>query len=426
MEIVAAHFNHRLRGAESDRDAAYAEATCCRLGVEYDAGAGDVSGYARDTGTSLEAAARELRYEFLSQAADRAGAQAVATGHTLDDQAETILLNIVRGAGLRGVAGMRHAVDLPISGDGRRLRVVRPMLALRRSEAVRYCQERGLEPLIDRSNADTKFPRNRLRVEAIPALESINPAVAEAIYRLGQSAQGDFEVIDELARGAAEAAISASDGGVAISKTRIRGLHKAVARRVMMCAYESVAGTLEGLSGVHLEDMLEVGCGRAGASLDLPGGLVMVSDRESVRLALAEDLDSDCPYPPWVAEQSLKTPGETHLAGGFRLVAQEQGVESLEAGRGYTAMLAPWLVEQPLVVRSRRAGDRFHPLGASGPVKLQDFLVNAGVPRRWRDRVPLVESPAGIAWVAGQRPAEWARVDPSLGRALRIELFGPG
>ena len=205
LDITAAHFNHRLRGAGSDRDAAHAEAVCRRFGVECLSGTGDALAHSRQAGRSLEAAARELRYAFLADAASATGAQAAATGHTMDDQAETVLLNITRGAGLRGLAAMRGAADLPIAGRAKPLRVVRPMLGLRKSEAAEFCRQLGLAPLLDHTNDDTRFPRNKLRRDVIPILESVNPNVTEAISRLARTARDDFEVIDAVAAEASSA-----------------------------------------------------------------------------------------------------------------------------------------------------------------------------------------------------------------------------
>ena len=426
LDITAAHFNHRLRGAESDRDAARAEEVCRRFGVERLSGTGDVLAHSRQAGHSLEAAARELRYAFLADAASAAGAQAAATGHTMDDQAETVLLNITRGAGLRGLAAMRGAADLPIAGRAKPLRVVRPMLGLRKSEAAGFCRQLGLAPLLDHTNDDTRFPRNKLRRDVIPILELINPNVTEAISRLARTARDDFEVIDAVSTEAFSASVTTRDGSADVSKEAVRNLPVPVARRVLMAAYESVTGTLDGLESAHLDAMLEVARGKAGAAVDLTGGVKMVADLKAARLASRGGHDHDCPYPSTVPEQPLSVPGALDLADGFKLVAEIRPGATPEPGREWIATLDPAILDGELVVRSRRPGDRFHPLGMPGPVKLQDFFVNAGVPRRWRDRVPLVESTAGIAWVAGHRPAEWARLGPSADRALRLELTGPG
>ncbi len=426
LDIISAHFNHRLRGDESDRDADHAAAVCRRYGVECIMGSGDTLAQSRQTGQSLEAAARELRYAFLADTAKATGAQAVATGHTMDDQAETVLLNITRGSGLRGLSAMRSAVDLPVPGSVDPLRVVRPMLGLHKSAAAEFCLHRGLSPLLDSSNEDTRFPRNKLRRDVIPDLEKINPNVVEAICRLAQTARDDFEVIDAVSAEAFGAGVITGDGYAEISKVAVGGLPVPVARRVLTAAYESVSGTLDGLESAHVNAMIDVATGRAGMSVDLADGVTMTGDRHTARLAAPGRRDADCPYPSAVHEEALSVPGEIDLADGFRLVAEIRRGNVGEPGREWTATLDPAILDSALLVRSRRPGDRFHPLGMPGPVKLQDFFVNAGVPRRWRDRVPLVESRAGIAWVAGHRPAEWARLGHAADRVLRLELKGPG
>ena len=425
MRFSAAHFNHRLRGAESDRDADHAGAVCRLYGVECVLGSGDTLARSRETGRSLEAAARELRYAFLADTASATGAQAVATGHTMDDQAETALLNITRGTGLRGLSGMRSAVHLPIASRAESLRVVRPMLGLRKRDAAEFCRQHGLTPQLDHSNEDTRFPRNKLRRDIVPDLETINPNVVEAISRLAQTARDDFEVIDSVSAEAVRTAVTTGRHRADISKKAVRSLPFPVARRVMMAAYESVSGTLDGLESAHIDAMLEVALGRAGASVDLADGVTMIGDRKTARLARRERQDDDCPYPAVVPEEVLPVPGELDLLDGFRLTAEIRRGNLTEPGREWTATLDPAILDGALVIRSRRPGDRFHPLGMPGPVKLQDFFVNAGVPRRWRDRVPLVESKGGIAWVAGHRPAEWARLRPAAERVLRLELAGP-
>ena len=425
MGIAAAHFNHRLSGDESNRDADHAEAVCRRYGIDCVLGSGDTLDRSRQTGQSLEAAARELRYAFLADTTSESGAQAVATGHTMDDQAETVLLNITRGAGLRGLSAMRSAVDLPVARRAEPLRVVRPMLGLRKRDAAKFCRQNGLTPLLDHSNEDTRFPRNRLRRDVFPGLETINPNVVEAICRLARTARDDFEVIDSVSAEAVRTAATTGRDRADISKKALSNLPVPVARRVLMAAYESVSGTLDGLESAHIDAMLEVATGRAGASVDLSAGVTMIGDRKTARLARRERQDADCPYPAVVPEEVLSVPGELDLLDGFRLTAEIRRGKMTEPGREWTATLDPAIIDGALVVRSRRPGDRFHPLGMPGPVKLQDFFVNAGVPRRWRDRVPLVESKGGIAWVAGHRPAEWARLGPSAERVLRLELTGP-
>lgn len=171
LRVWAAHYNHCLRGAESDRDEDFVRALCAGLGVEAYFGRGDVAAFARENGLGTEGAARRLRYEFLEQTADALGADAIATAHTADDNAETMLLNLARGAGLRGLCGI----------PPRRGRVIRPILGVTREEIDAYLEGQGVAHVEDSSNAGDDYARNRIRHHAVPALRSVNPEFPEAL-----------------------------------------------------------------------------------------------------------------------------------------------------------------------------------------------------------------------------------------------------
>ena len=207
------------------------------------------------------------------------------------------------------------------------------MLGLRKSEAAGFCRQLGLTPLLDHTNDDTRFPRNKLRRDVIPILESINPNVTEAISRLARTARDDFEVIDAVAAEAFSASVTIRDGSVDISKQALRNLPVPVARRVLMAAYESVTGTLDGLESAHIDAMLEVALGRAGASVDLTGGVQMIGDRHVARLAHRVRQDDDCPYPSTVPEQPLSVPGDLDLAGRVQTRCRDTPWRNARAGK---------------------------------------------------------------------------------------------
>lgn len=198
FEVEACHFDHSLRD-ESKDDMARVREVCAELGIECVTGEGDVAGVAKRTKRGLEEAAREMRYQFLAFVAGKENADCIATGHTADDQAETILMRVVRGSGVRGIRGM-----LPVSGvpgsDAQRL--VRPLIETSRAATTAICAEFGLEPIIDPSNADPRFTRNRVRNETLAALREINPSVASALIGLGRSAREAFEPMERRSFGA--------------------------------------------------------------------------------------------------------------------------------------------------------------------------------------------------------------------------------
>lgn len=425
LEIVAAHFDHRLRPGSAG-DAEFVRRLCGSLGVRLITGTGDVARRARRRRESVEAAAREMRYAFLARAARDSGAQGVATGHTLDDQAETVLLHLARGAGLDGLAGMAPRSQRRATGGVPPLAVLRPMLVLRHADAAAFCAVRGVQPQDDPTNRDLRFARNRVRLKVVPELERLNPRVAEALGRLACAAA---EAVAFIAGSTptGEAGGPAARG-VTLSRSQLRSAPKAVAHRMLVRAFEAVTGTRAGLEKRHLSAMLAAAAG-AGRSVNLPAGVRFEVGHTDVRLVRPGG-PSDQGQPRWCAgaETLLPVPGRLRLAAGPAIKAEVTARPgSVEDGAPAVAYLDPLLADEILKVRGRRRGDRFHALGMPAPGKLQDFFVGQHVPRERRDGVPLVVSPRGIAWVGGYRIAEWAKLKRSDHRALRIELSqGPG
>jgi tRNA(Ile)-lysidine synthase len=413
---MAAHFDHGLRGAAATRrERANVEALCSRQGVALEVGAGDTRAHARVHRLSSEDAARELRYAFLAGAAAAKGCSAVATGHTADDQVETVLLHTVRGSGLAGLAGMAPRGPWPLAGSGA-LEVARPLLCLRREETVRYCRDEGLEPVADPSNLSPAFLRNRVRLELLPLLREFNPRVDSALLRLAEAARADLSVLETMA---AEA-LSPGDAGrvIVLSRERLAGLPEGLRSHALRLAVRRLLGDLRDLGRKHVEALLAGLQAGAGHHLDLPRGLRFDVGYEEATLSL-EPVEPPLPGAP-PAEASLAVPGVSSW-GPWLVEAELLGSA---AGRPPADPWQAWLDADvtggDLVLRSRHPGDRFRPLGLAGEKKLQDFFVDARVPRPERDAVPLVCGKPGIVWVVGHRIDERARVTESTRRVLRL------
>ena len=207
--LLVAHYNHRLR-PEADYDAAFVGELAAELGLPFVTDSGDVAAYAAAQGLSIEEAAREMRYRFLFHVARSAGAQAVATGHTADDQAETLLMHFLRGSGLAGLKGRLPRTILPVFDA--EIPLVRPLLPWTRQETEAYCREHGIRYLTDASNADTTYFRNRLRHDLLPQLESYNPQIRQSLARSAQALQGDYELLNQLVDSAWDRSVVASGG----------------------------------------------------------------------------------------------------------------------------------------------------------------------------------------------------------------------
>ncbi|MBI4300113.1 MAG: tRNA lysidine(34) synthetase TilS [Chloroflexi bacterium] len=418
LRLHVAHLNHALRGADAEADAAYVAGLAAQLGIPATIERRDVPAFRRLHRLTLEEAAREVRYAFLAEVTQATGAASVAVGHTADDQAESIIMHLLRGSGLAGLVGMEPRSQWHSRLTGARLTVVRPILGLSRQETEAYCRAQGLEPRRDVTNEHPGHLRNRIRRELLPLLRQYNPRLYEALARLSQAAAEDKAFLDEQASAVWQEVASETDGAITLDKAALGRMPAALQKHVLRRAVERLLGDLMDLEWRHIEAMAEALAKPAGKRLVLPRGLIFSVGYETCRLALSSSLAP----PPLQGERRLNVPGET-LIPGWR-VSAEVHPPSLEAqAEGpFEALLDFERADDELTVRARRPGDRFQPLGMAEPKKLQDFLVDARVPRDERDSIPLVCSPRGILWVVGHRISHVARLTPSTRNVLHLRF----
>jgi tRNA(Ile)-lysidine synthase len=405
-DLIPAHFDHMLRSRqEAADDVAFCEALCRSLDVPLVTGRGDVKRRARTSGETIEEAARNLRYRFLGQAARKYSATAVTVGHTLDDRAETVMLNIVRGAGLDGLAAMSPRSLWPF-GSGPE--IARPLLELSRKDTERYCRESGIEPRLDPTNDLPIATRNRMRQELMPVLRSFNPRSAEALARLAEAATADVSFIDGFADSAWRE-VASRDGTAVVLDRNLRQLAPVIVTRVLRRAFHKVAGESE-IDAEHLRRLV-VALEKPRAQLSLPGGLVAIVNPTHLRIRRGQTTPARR-----IGEKPLLVPGKTRF-GAWTIDSR------LRIGRAtgrdpFEATLDAAAVRGGLVVRSRQPGDRLRPLGLRGQKKVQDILVDAKVPREERDSIPIIADQAGIVWVTGHCIADRVKVTPRTQRVL--------
>ena len=414
-----AHFHHGLRAAADD-DEAFCRQLAAAAGFEFRTERADVAQLARGWRTSLEDAGRRARYAFLERAAAALKADVVATGHTRDDQAETYLLQLIRGAGPRGLSSIR-----PVAG-----KVCRPLLAIGRAELRSWLSDRKIAFRDDESNLDRGFRRNRVRHELIPYLErEFSPGIVHVLSREAAIARDDD---DYLRRQAIEVWGSVVLGGreaagdrIELDSASLTSLPAALGSRVAMMALTRMAPD-RFIGFEHVERLLRLARGEGGRSISLPG---QQARREGARVVLSRGGGA---FFANSFRVPLSIPGEVRLEQQGWTVSADVGADSgapasAEEARGLTVQVQG--LELPLAVRSRRHGDRFRPAGGRR-TKLQDFFVNRKVPREMRDSVPLVvDREDRIVWVVGQSLAEDFRVtEPSQGVLLlkARRLGGPG
>lgn len=401
LKLHVAHFDHGLRTREAaKREERFVRGLADSYGVAVTVGRGDVRAVAGEQKLSLEDAARRERYAFLARAATEAGCRTVATGHTASDQAETVLLHLVRGSGLAGLSGMASATAWPFPGSPE-LRLIRPLLRLSRSDTMTICEDAGVKPLEDESNASQAFRRNRLRNEIMPLLRELNPRVEEALVRLADTAAEDYAFLAARAEKLIE---GASEGEQGMRRVALAHAPASMRRYAFRKALERVAGDLQDFGERHLAALERLAIeGKTGDRLDLPREVRAELRREDLVLRQASGESRRLPDEPAV----LSVPGSGRLGPLTVAVTGEAPAAGTWVEVGADA------VGRRVVVRRRADGDRFQPLGMEGVKKLQDFFVDAHVPRGERDGIPIFESERGIAWVGGLRIAEWARPEAS-------------
>lgn len=412
FEPVCAHFDHGLRGEESDADAEFVRRLCQSLGVEY------VLGEAEPVGRlSTEEAARDARYAFLASVASHIGTDTVALGHTATDQAETVLLNLVRGAGLPGLTAMRP-VSLKTVGNSE-LRLVRPLLSVSRQETAGYCRAVGLEPRMDSSNLSDEFTRNRLRASVMPLLRTFNPLVERAFVRLADNAAQALELIDAEATDAWSETVTDTGDSVELSAAAA-SLPAPVLATLVRRAIANLRGDLRDVRQSHVDDVIALLTGRTGRLVDLPGSLRARAQAGGTVISRS----GDAPAVALRGEHQVGVPGVVRVPGWT--ISAELVDASAENGRndgeGSTVLLDPALADGPLWVRGWLPGDRISPMGMTGTKKIQDLFVDEKVPRQKRGEIPLLVSERGVAWVAGHRIAEWAKLPDGPGPRPRPGL----
>ncbi|GAP18589.1 tRNA(Ile)-lysidine synthetase, N-terminal domain [Levilinea saccharolytica] len=425
FQTAAVHVRHGLRPeaeAEAERVVDWGRKWGVRVMVE-DA---DVRGTAASQHLSVEEAARKLRYQALFGQAQRLGAQAVAVGHTADDQVETVLMHLLRGAGMAGLRGM--AARMTAHEWESELPLVRPLLGVWRAETEAWCQARGLEPVQDASNADTTYFRNRLRHELLPYLAEYNPQIKERLWRTAAVLAADYALVEERVQHAWEdCLIRAEPGWVRLRADGLRAAPLGVQRGIIRRAVGWLRPGLRDFDFSQVEQAVGLiqQDGETGG-LELTGGLEMRLRYGEVQFIEPERRDVRRNYPQMEAgsEVVLSVPGEVPLGGGWILAAAavEEVPQNL-GGDPWEAWLDLEQVRLPLRVRTGRPGERFCPFGMGGhSQKLSDFWVNQRVPREARAGWPLVCSADEIAWIPGGRTAEFCRVSETTRRWVHLRL----
>ena len=406
LHLIAAHLNHCLRGAESDADEEFCRKLALRHAIPFETRRIDINMAAATGRLNLEDAGRCARIEFLDEIRTTYGAAAVVLAHHADDQAETVLMRLLRGSGMTGLSGMAYRNDRGY---------VRPLLDIRRTEIEQYLRESGQEWREDASNSDTAYLRNRIRHELLPLLETYNPAIRSTLAATASVIGGDEALLEEMTSQSFGESCRMEEGRVVCNIGQLTMLNPALRRRVLRLVFKEAAGTLEGLSLCHIEalgDLLD--SDRPNSRCSLPRGITAV--REYDRLLLMQEIDAPLESG---FEFLITEPGSYQLPAGGSLAVVLTGMADFAADPA-SVCIDPAKTPFPWLIRTFQPGDRIVPFGMSGRKKVKDIFIDRKIPLSERRRIPLLLCGDELLWIAGVCASELCRIDAGSAAAVRV------
>ena len=412
LTLAAVHFNHHLRGTESDGDEALVRDLAPSLQMEYLRSEADVGRVARERHGNLEAVARDLRYRYFFSLVDQSRLDLVATAHTANDQAETVLMRLLRGTGTRGLGGIYPLLEG---------KVARPFLGITRDEVMQEVTVRGLPYRMDSSNLNLRLQRNKVRNELLPLLtKEYNPGIIPLLNQFADRARDDEACLERLARDRAHPWRVHIGREERIPIRALLDFPPALARRVLRQMLQSVRGSLQGLTHAHIESLRRfAGKAQSGKVQTLPGGTV--ARKEFSWLVVGpparEPAVGGFYYP-------VTFPGEIAVrelgcSFHFKILNRD------DLGKGYNVSklvgLDPEKLQGDIVLRNWRAGDSFCPIGSRGVRKLKEFFRERKIPEGRRKGWPVMLCAEQIVWVRGFPPAKGVAATDQSRLVLMVE-----
>lgn len=472
--LVTVHVNHMLRGEEAARDEAHVVRVCAELGVRLVCVKADVPSHAAAKKISIEAAGHELRFEALEREREALEAETgriwrIAVAHNRDDLAETVLMNIIRGAGANGLGGMSA-----LSGNAN---VIRPLLGAPRSQIIRYLNHHRVQTVVDSTNDDVSYMRNRIRNNLLPLLrKEYNPGITDAFCRLSEAAAKDADYLNSVAESEFAACIdmaqqaqsygNAQTGNttqadaatqvdrdqrannvsraifisrakfISLSLSRFSSLHPAIAARVARFAAAAAGADVRAIGSAHIADLLALACaGRTGAQLHLPGGLRVRRRYDTIDFFRITDSGPAIPREPPIASEHpiARGPATPREPPGYVIKSlHKKDKEVIERIRNirynsYEQYFdADLLCSDDLVLRCRQCGDFFFPIKSPGQKKLKDYFIDAKIPVEMRDSICVLAVGREIVWVIGYRAGERYKVTDQTQNILKVRYITSG
>lgn len=423
--LVVAHVNHQFRIEESAKEAELVERLAAEWRLPFELAVIDVPKYREESGMNAQAAAREKRYAFLSETADKHSAGKIALAHHADDQAETVMMRILRGTGPSGLAG------IPLRREERNTELVRPLLRIYKSELLEYCRQQGLPTVQDSSNELRKYFRNQVRLDVLPFLGKYNEQLPQSLNRLAEQMRAEDDFMENESRRLAEELLETEQGEMRFSRNSFVRVPLALQRRLIKLILSYLSSQLEYVDFVMIES-IRTAVLRDDASamtLDLGGEVRLIREYDRIRVVKADPEHSfavgSFHYPLQDLPVSLEIP-EAGLR--IRCEASDLQTEQLPSDFPGDGKLAAFFdlrrLDPPLAFRNRLPGDRIRLMGVDGSKKVKDLFIDQKISFFVRDRIPLlVDGQQRVLWIPGVRRSALAPIDASTSHVLQIRVI---
>jgi tRNA(Ile)-lysidine synthase len=418
LMLRVAHLNHLIHPERAREQAKFVQDMACNLHLPYTIEAIDVPSYRREKGLSVQAAAREVRYQFLTSTAQQLGFNRVALGHTADDQAETIIMRLLRGAGPRGLSG------IPPVRRNNSIHYIRPLLETSRQEIEDFLIQQQIKYLTDPSNLQPIYLRNKIRLELLPIIrDKYNPNIVNTLIRLAEILRQEDSFLEDLSSSFfRNLVIESNENGIILDKAKLLSIPATMQRRVLRHGIKEIQGVPYSPFATHTFSLIKLIARTKPepAYLNLPGGVKLISEKDRV-LILKKEPSSFLPLP----ERELKIPGRNSLPE-YDLdititIKSKADIRLSEAQKDpFLAVLDYQKIHLPLRIRTRKRGDRFSPLGLGGSKKLKEFFIDRKIPRIKRDRTPLLISGEDILWIIGVEISDRAKITTDTTTVIEI------
>lgn len=411
IEIAVAHVNHCLRGEFSDGDQKYVQSYCYDNGIAFYSKKIDVSTISKENSISCETAGRIERYKFFEELMQKLKFQKIALAHNANDQAETVLMRMMRGTGLEGITGIKPVRDKVI---------VRPIIEVKRETIEKYCLDNNLNPRIDKTNFENIYTRNKIRLELIPFMrENFNPEIVGALNRLASTLRVDNEYLEMLATQKYKHFCDIKLDKIII-RSEAFNENIAILTRIIRQSLSQMSGNLKNFDKIHIYDIIKIQKHSTGGRITLPNNINAINNYGDIEIVCTEEKKyefDEFNYKLRLGENHIT---ELNMDISLKLIKKEE-ILNINSGK-----LIKYFnydrINGDIVLRNKKDGDKITPLGMNGSKKLKNIFIDLKVPRQKRNKIPLLIFNGEIAWIIGYKMSEAFKIDENTNNIIEVKI----